>query len=66
MGGHIEKDWFWSDDACQYLAELDANLARLIRKHAIKTIISENRESINKDDIRGFIKEVLSELSELA
>ncbi len=65
MGDEFNKDWFWSDDAIEYLEEFETTLYKIIRKHAIKLVIEENKEVITKDDLRSFMEKVLDEMNKL-
>ncbi len=65
MGDDLNKDWFWSDDAIEYLEEFETTLYKVIRKHAIKLVLEENKEVITKDDLRSFMRKVLDEMDTL-
>ncbi len=64
MGDELERDWFWSDDALNYIEEFETTFYKLARKQAIQLVIRKNREVITKEDVQGFLKIVLNEMSE--
>ncbi len=65
MGDELERDWFWSDDAINYIEEFETTFYKLARKQAIQLVIHKNKEVITKEDVQSFVKIVLNDMNKI-